>query len=104
MELEGHAREQPALPFAAGNLRELRHQLGISRQARLQRVHDWLQRTPADRFDRREEESYLGLRLYTATGNNFVGQFVEDEGRLVYASVAARAKYLEGISWESMAN
>lgn len=75
-----------------------------SRQARLQRVHDWLHRAPADKFDRQEEESYLGLRLYTATGTNFVGQFVEDEGRLVYASVAARPRYLEGISWEVMAN
>lgn len=104
MELEGHAPEQPVLPFAAGNLRELRQQLVASRQVRLQRVHDWLHRTPADHFDRQEEESYLGLRLYTATGKNYVGQFVEDEGRLVYASVTARPRYLEGICWEALAN
>jgi len=104
MELESHAQERAVLPFVANSLRELRQQLVASRQARFQQVHDWLQRTPADQFDRQEEENYLGLRLYTASGKNFVGQFVEDEGRLVYASVAARSKYLAGVSSESMCN
>jgi hypothetical protein len=98
MELEGRAGDLPVLPFAAGSLRELRAQLFASRQARVLRIQEWLSRTPADPLDRREEEGYLGLRLYTAAGKRFVGQFVEDAGRLVYASLTARAGYLEGLA------
>ena len=87
-----NAAELP--PFAATSLADLRSQLLASRQQRLERVRDWLAQTPADRFDRQEEEAYLGLRLYTAVGEHFIGQFVEDEGRLVYASLAARPEYL----------
>jgi hypothetical protein len=96
LQVEGEAPAPPALPpFAASDLRELRARLVESRQRRLQDVKDWLARTPADRFERQEEEeSYLGLRLYTAVGAHFTGQFVEDEGRLVYASLAARPEYV----------
>jgi hypothetical protein len=96
MELDRQAEKRPVLPFAAGSLRELRGQLLASRQARFQRVQEWLSRTPADRLDRQEEEGYLDLRLYTAAGKHFTGQFVEDQGRLVYASLTARPSYLEG--------
>jgi hypothetical protein len=104
MELEGQGKVQPVLPFTASNLQELRHQLSASRQARLQRIHGWLDGTPVEKFDRQEEENYLGLRLFTANGTNFVGQYVEEEGRLMYASVVARAKYLAGTSGECLAN
>ena len=104
MELERQIEERPALPFAARNLGELRSELTASREARIRRVHGWLARTPADRLERQEQESYLGLKLFTGTGKDFVGQYVEDEGRLVYASLTARTRYLEGVSAASMAN
>jgi hypothetical protein len=102
MELERQTEDRPALPFAAGSLRELREQLAANREARLQQVQGWLARTPADRLDRQEEESYLGLKLYTAMGKHFVGQFVEDEGRPVYASMTARPAFLEGVTVASI--
>jgi hypothetical protein len=103
MELEKQTEERPALPFAAGSLPELRGQLAASRELRLGRVRQWLTQTPADRLDRQEEESYLGLKLYTATGKHFAGQYVEDEGRLVYASLTARPAFLEGVTAASLA-
>ena len=97
MELEAQAEERPAEPYPAASLPELRDRLAADRQLRAQRVRGWLERTPAERLERQEEEAYLGLRLYTATAPSFAGQFVEDDGRLVYASLAARPHALEGV-------
>jgi hypothetical protein len=103
MELDRQTPARPALPFAADSLLELRDKLIASRADRLQRILGWLARTPADRLDRHEAESYLGLKLFTATGKHYVGQYVEDEGRLVYASLTARAAFLEGVTAASVA-
>jgi hypothetical protein len=102
MELERHdAARQPAAqpqPFAASSLAELRPALAESRRERLGQVHDALARTPAERFQKQEEERFLDLRLFTALGQNFAGQYVEQDGRLVYVSLTARSKYLPGLN------
>ncbi len=97
-----HEIERAALPlperrpFAATSLAELRSQLRASRQERLDCVRGWLERTPAQQFAHQEEERYLDLRLYTAQGEDFAGQYITDEGRLVYASLTARQRQLQG--------
>ena len=88
------AEAQPE-PFAARDLRELRARLEQSRQCRCQRVETLLAKRPVERFGSEEQERYLRLRLHTVFGDHFAGQYVEDEGRLVYASLAARAKLLQ---------
>jgi hypothetical protein len=50
---------------------------------------------PVERLRREEQERYLNLRLYTAGGDHFVGQYVEEDGRLVYASLSARRQWLQ---------
>lgn len=82
-------------PLPAGNLRELRGQLELARQRRGDRVRAALARMPVERLKRAEQERYLNLRLYTVSGENFAGQYVEEEGRLVYASLSSRTKWLQ---------
>jgi hypothetical protein len=72
----------------------LREQLHFLRLQRQEQVRNWLAQTPAEQFDIKEEERFLSLRLQTVTGKNFAGQFVEEEGRLVYASLFAKPGYL----------
>ncbi len=86
--------KKPLVPFSASNLGELREQLNQSRLKRQEKVHQWLARTPREQFQVKEEERFMSLRLQTVTGKNFAGQFVEEEGRLVYASLFARSGYL----------
>jgi hypothetical protein len=81
-------------PFSAKSLPELRSQLQESRLQAQTRVRAWLACTPRETFEKSEQERYLNFRLQTAHGKNFTGQLVEEEGRLVYASIFARAKYL----------
>ena len=87
--------KKPVLPFCASNLKELREQLNQSRCDRQEQVRNWLAQTPAEQFELKEEERFLSLRLQTVTGKNFAGQFVEEEGRLVYASLFAKPRYLD---------
>ena len=47
-----------------------------------------------EQFELKEEERYLGLRLSTVTGRNFVGQIVQEDDRSVYASIFAKHEYL----------
>ncbi len=82
-------------PLPAGDLRELRARLELARQQRTERVRENLARMPAQRFERTEEERYLQMRLYTVGGEHFAGQYVEDDGQLVYASLFARGKVLD---------
>ena len=82
------------VPFSASNLKELKEQLNQSRLERQEQVRNWLAQTPAEQFGIEEEERFLSLRLQTVTGKNFAGQFVEEEGRLLYASLFAKAGYL----------
>ena len=85
---------KPLIPFWASNLQELREQLNQSRLERQEQVRNWLAQTPAEEFGIEEEERFLSLRLQTVTGKNFAGQFVEEEGRLLYASLFAKSGYL----------
>jgi hypothetical protein len=86
--------KKPLISFSASNLKELREQLHFLRLQRQEQVRNWLAQTPAEQFDIKEEERFLSLRLQTVTGKNFAGQFVEEEGRLVYASLFAKPGYL----------
>jgi hypothetical protein len=85
---------KPLVPFSASNLKELREQLNQSRLERQEQVRNWLAQTPAEQFGIEEEERFLSLRLQTVTGKNFAGQYVEEEGRLLYASLFAKPGYL----------
>ncbi|MGK7877336.1 MAG: DUF6569 family protein [Xenococcaceae cyanobacterium] len=93
---EQHTKEvsQPPVAFCASNLGELREQLLASRMKRQEQVGNWLAQTPGEKLKTREEERFLNLCLKTVTGNNFAGQFVEEEGKLVYASLFAKPEYL----------
>lgn len=86
--------KKPLVPFSATNLQELREQLNQSRLERQEQVRNWLAQTPAEQFGIQEEERFISLRLQTVMGKNFAGQFVEEEGRLVYASLFAKPGYL----------
>ena len=97
MRLEKKAAGEPAepvLPFAARTLGELREQLHQSRLQFQEKIRSQLAETPPEKFEVQEEERFLSLRLHTATGNNFAGQFVEDAGRLVCASLFAKPEFL----------
>ena len=50
--------------------------------------------TPPQSISAVEEERFLDLRLMTAEGPDFVGQVVEEDDRVVYASITARASFL----------
>jgi hypothetical protein len=100
LEMEERAPAAPALPepFPARDLPDLRRRLEDARRRRQEHFEEVLAKTPAERFDRQEEERFLGLRLCTAVGETFAGQYVEEEGRVVYASLFARAKCLPGVN------
>jgi hypothetical protein len=86
--------KKPLVPLCASNLQELREQLNQSRLERQEQVRNWLAQTPKQKFQIKEEERFMTLRLQTVTGKNFAGQFVEEEGRLLYASLFAKPGYL----------
>jgi hypothetical protein len=88
----------PAEPLPATTLPQLRSALAESRQSRLRAMYDGLASAQPERFDKREEERYLGLRLFTAISQKFAGQYVLDEGRLVYASLSARGASAAGLN------
>jgi hypothetical protein len=99
LELEGAAAPAvPAQPFVANSLVELRLRLEESRRLRQERIRRLLDKAPAGPFDRHEEERFLNLRLYTAAGENFLGQCVEEDGQVVYASLFARARHIPGVA------
>ncbi len=70
-------------------LAELRQQLVESRQQMYAQVQSNLANTPLEKFEVSKQEKFLNLRLKTIEGNNFAGEFVEEEGNLVYAWVFA---------------
>ncbi|MEL6457719.1 MAG: DUF6569 family protein [Cyanobacteria bacterium J06621_15] len=80
-------------PFNAKNLAELRQQLVESRQKMYAEVENNLANTPSEKFEVIKQEKFLDLRLKTIQGNNFAGEFVEEEGNLVYASVFTKSDY-----------
>jgi hypothetical protein len=99
LQFENDGRPLPSPePLAARSLLELRRQVAFLRKERQQRMLELLARTPSERFQRREEERYLDLRLCTAEGKNFAGQYVEQDGAVVYASLFARPAYLPSVN------
>jgi len=92
---KGVAVSKPVVPLLASNLQELREQLHQSRLDHQEQVRNWLAQTPPEQFELKEEERFINLRLQTVTAKNFAGQFVEEEGRLVYASIFAQPEYLD---------
>ncbi|AFY58757.1 hypothetical protein Riv7116_6421 [Rivularia sp. PCC 7116] len=84
---------QDIIPFSATNLAELRQQLIESRQQMYAEVQSNLAKTPPEQFEVTKQEKFLNLRLKTIEGNNFAGEFVEEDGNLVYASVFAKSEY-----------
>ncbi|RMH72700.1 MAG: hypothetical protein D6680_18415 [Cyanobacteria bacterium J007] len=87
-------REPIAEPFPVKSLAELRESLQDSRQQLQQTLQENLAKTPQQTFEVREEERFLNLRLKTAIGDQFAGQFVEADDELIYASLFAKPEYL----------
>lgn len=95
--LDNNKTEENLLPLAGSNLSELRHHLQEIRAKRSQEVRNLLAAIPAQNFQVSEEERFCDFRLKTAISQNFAGQFVEDSGELVYASLFAKPDFL-GVS------
>ncbi len=93
MHLEKQQVAQQIAPFSATNLAELRQQLVESRQQMYAQVQSNLANTPPEKFEVIKQEKFLNLQLRTIEGNNFAGEFVKEEGNLVYASVFAKSEY-----------
>ena len=85
-------------PFPATDLAGLRRSLADARWERQRRLREPLLAAGPERYNLREEERYLRLRLLTAVGQNLAGQVVQEDGRTVYASLAARAAVLRGLN------
>lgn len=81
-------------PYLVNNLDELRAQINLERQQLQNNIHQIMAQTPTEQFQPEEEEAYISLRLYTVDGTNFAGQFVQDKGNLIYASLFAKPSYL----------
>ncbi|MEM9923785.1 MAG: DUF6569 family protein [Cyanobacteria bacterium P01_D01_bin.50] len=94
MHFEKQELPQQIVPFSATNLLELRQQLVESRQQLYAQIQTTLTNTPPENFEVTKEEKFLNLQLKTIHGHNFVGEFVEEEGKLVYASVFAKSDYV----------
>ncbi|MEM7714775.1 MAG: DUF6569 family protein [Cyanobacteria bacterium P01_A01_bin.68] len=94
MHFETNEIPQQITPFSATNLAELRQQLFESRQQIYAEVQSNLANTPLEKFEVTKQEKFLNLRLKTIQGNNFAGEFVEEDGNLVYASVFAKSDYV----------
>jgi hypothetical protein len=93
MHLETREIPQQIVPFYAKNLAELRQRLVESRQQMYAEVQSNLANTPSEQFEVTKVEKFLSLQLKTINGNNFAGEFVEEEGKLVYASMFAKLEY-----------
>lgn len=90
LERKEEKTERSAVAFEAKSLPDLRQQLQASRQRELERVQTMLAETPQEKFEREEQERFLELRLWTVESENYVGQYVEEDGGSVYASLVAR--------------
>jgi len=83
-------RPAPAAPFSARSLAGLRDELAASRRRTEAKIWDGLAALGPEPHERHEEERLLDLELVTVIGQRFSGQLVEQDGRTVYASLAAR--------------
>jgi len=86
----GTETEQPT-SFAAASISELRAQLHQSRRQTLDQIHESLKTLSKESLEKTEEERFLTMTLNTVHSSNFAGQIVDDAGRLVYASLFAKA-------------
>jgi len=94
MHFETNEIPQLITPFSATNLAELRQQLVESRQQIYAEVQSSLANTQLEKFEVTKQEKFLDLQLKTVEGTNFAGEFVEEQGNLVYASVFAKSEYV----------
>lgn len=85
--------EKPVVPFVAKSLAELREQLHQSRLQLQETLSTEVATMPGQNFQVKEEERFLSLTLQTVTGANFSGQFVEEEGQLMYLSLFANSEF-----------
>jgi len=84
-------------PFEVDSLAALSRELVQHREAAQQRALDAVASAPRSKFQTEEEERYLDLSLLTATSKHFSGQMVEEDGHLVYASLAAKSSWLQQV-------
>ncbi len=91
---ETRRSEKPkkAVPLAAKSLGALRDELQARRDVEQERLLDAAQ--VSEKVTRKEEEQRLDLKLVTVESRSFVGQIVESNEGLVYASIGARTKTL----------
>ena len=85
------------VPFEADSLAALSRELMQHREAAQQRALEAVASAPRSKFAQREEERYLDMQLLTVTGDHFSGQMVEEDGHLVYASLAAKSSWLQQV-------
>jgi len=87
-----------ARPFEGENLAELREKLVESRWERQLRLREpaayGAKDGKAPAFRATEEERHQKMRLSTVASENFCGQVVEEDGKLLYASITAREAWL----------
>jgi hypothetical protein len=95
VESKSPAKATTPEPFAATNLQQLRQELDLSRANWQQQVHRDLAKTPGEKLQLTKTEEFLNLQLQTLTNSYFTGQIVQEEQKLVYASVFARSDYLK---------
>ncbi|MGA7732943.1 MAG: DUF6569 family protein [Chloroflexia bacterium] len=97
VEKRERTNDEEIRPFEARTLLELREKLRISRLEQREEVGGWLAHTPPEQFKFQEEERYVDLKLHTVAGVNFAGQVVEEDGKLLYASLFAKPQYLQAV-------
>lgn len=87
-----------ARPFDAADLNQLREKLVESRWERQLRLREpaayGLKNGRSPRFNSVEELRCGRMRLSTVASDNFAGQVVEADGKLLYASITAREAWL----------
>jgi hypothetical protein len=84
-------QEEAPIPFSAGTVGQLRERLQESRHHALEQIRDSVKMLSEETLEKTEEERYLKMTLNTVHSNNFSGQIVDEGGRLVYASLFAKA-------------
>jgi hypothetical protein len=84
----------PPMPLAASTPAGLRAALHAERRAAELRLWERAAAMPPAYFSADEEERLLDLKLLTVQSDHFSGQVVEQDGRPVYASLAARPEWL----------
>lgn len=74
-------------------LKERLQQTRLQRQQEIIEAGNWFKSTLREETQVTEEERFLELRLHTLMGKSIAGQYVAEDGKLVYASLFANQKY-----------